>query len=110
MRKRILTVAAFVLLSASAIAQRTFEMNGSQGHFIEYKGNLKKANIVIDYKKHWIIVDKVTYYIINYTHTEDKQNDYYTFKTTTGGSVKYLIVWDAKHKNILIQKIKIRKP
>jgi hypothetical protein len=92
----------------SVVAQRTYEMNGSQGHFIEYKNSLKKANIIIEYK-HWIIIDSVTYNILNYTHTKDKHNDYYTFNTITNGSVKYLIVWDVKHKNILIQKVKINK-
>jgi len=85
-------------------AQRTTDMTGTFGHFIEYKGNLKKADIVISHTKHIIIVDGVTYYITNYTHTKDNYNDYYTFTTYTSGSVKYIVVWDAKHKNILIYK------
>ena len=99
-----------LLYSTSVVSQRLYDMKSSYGRLIEYKGNLKKADIVIDYRQHWVIIDKVTYNIISYTHTEDKQNDYFTFHTITNGSVKYDIVWDRKHRNLLITKVKINKP
>jgi len=104
MKKRILTVAAFVLLSASAIAQRTMDIQGDFGHYIEYKKSLKRADVTLDEKFRWIIIDDTKYIILKYEHTQDVSNDYYKLHTITEGSATYLIVWDVKHKNILIQK------
>jgi len=108
--KKLIIILLLVTSVASLYAQRVTDMHSSQGHFIEYKKSLKKAGITISVVDNFIIVDKVIYYILSYTHTKDDNDNYYTFHTITDGSVKYLIVWDMKHQNILIQKKDTQKP